>query len=105
MQIDKTPYDDLSVFTREEESSIFQKLNFTRTRGGKDWLLEYFNNPFSNLKLINETQKIITLIIEHEADWPLTISNGTLMVMEKFYETAIDEMPGDRNLLNATAYK
>ncbi len=105
MQIDKTTYDDLSVFTREEESSIFQKLNFTRTRGGKDWLLEYFNNPFSNLKLINETQKIIILIIEHEADWPLTISNGTLMVMEKFYETAIDEMPGDRNLLNATAYK
>ncbi|HEX4851604.1 MAG TPA: DNA mismatch repair protein MutS, partial [Puia sp.] len=65
MQIDKITYEDLSVFNQEEESSIFYKLNFTRTIGGKDRLLQLFNNPFSNLKSITETQKIISLIIEN----------------------------------------
>jgi DNA mismatch repair protein MutS len=105
MQIDKTTYDDLSLFEHEEEYSIFHKLNFTRTRGGRDWLLEYFNNPFSDLKRITETQKILSLILQHEAEWPLSISNGTIMVMEKLYETALDEIPPYANLINATTFK
>lgn len=105
MQIDKTTYDDLSIFSREEEFSIFHKLNFTRTRGGRDWLYEYFSNPFTELKTIRETQQILALIIKHEEQWPVAVSNGTLMVMEKFYETSIDEIPGNSNLVNATAFK
>jgi hypothetical protein len=27
------------------------------------------------------------------------------MVIERFYETALDEIPGNPNILNATAYK
>jgi DNA mismatch repair ATPase MutS len=57
MQIDKITYEDLSIFNLEEESSIFHKLNFTRTIGGKDRLLEFFTHPFSDLKHITETQK------------------------------------------------
>jgi DNA mismatch repair protein MutS len=105
MQIDKTTYEDLSLFNHEEEFSIFHKLNFTHTLDGKNWLLHYFNNPFSDLKSITETQKIIKLILQHENEWPVAISNGTLMVMERFYETAMDEIPSDRNLINANAYK
>jgi DNA mismatch repair protein MutS len=105
MQIDKTTYDDLSIFSREEEFSIFQKVNFTRTRIGKDWLLEFFNKPFSDLKRIKETQKILTLILSNEKDWPSSVSNGTIMVMEKFYETAIDDIPANYSFLNAFMYK
>ncbi len=105
MEIDKTTYEDLSLYNHEEDSSIFHKLNFTRTRGGMDRLLQYFNHPFSDLRHINDTQKIIQLILKDFNEWPLNISNGTLMVMERFYETALDQIPASSHLINALGYK
>ncbi len=105
MEIDKTTYTDLSLFSHEEEFSIFHKLNFTRTRGGQDQLLELFERPFSDLRSISETQSILSLILQQEAEWPLSISNGTIMVMEKFYSTAIDEIPMASHLAAALQYK
>jgi hypothetical protein len=50
MQIDKTSFSDISIFHSEEEFSIFHKLNFTRTIGGKEWLRKFFTEPNSDLK-------------------------------------------------------
>ena len=105
MEIDNTTYSDLSLFSQEEEFSIFHKLDLTRTQGGRDRLLEYFNRPFGTLGPILETQKIISLLLEKADQWPLTISNGTVMVMERFYETAVDTIPQSHNLPGALAYK
>jgi DNA mismatch repair protein MutS len=105
MEVDKITYQDLSVFDNEEEFSIFHKIDFTRTLGGRNWLFQYFNQPFSDLKKITETQKILSLIIKHENEWPTSISNGTVMVMERFYESAIDEIPGGTDFFNAFTYK
>jgi len=105
MEIDKVTFADLSVFNKEEEFSIFQKVNFTRTSRGRDWLFRFLNQPFSDLKRITETQKIISLILEREHEWPLAISNGTIMVMEKFYETPIDEIPAGHDVFNSYAYQ
>jgi len=105
MEIDKTTYEDLSLFSHEEEYSIFHKLDFTRTTGGKDLLLEYFNQPFSQLGPILETQRVLTLIGEKMDQWPSSISNGTIMVMERFYETAVDDIPEAHNLPAALGYK
>ncbi|WP_431211943.1 MutS-related protein [Puia sp. P3] len=105
MEIDKTTYEDLSLFSHEEEYSIFHKLDFTRTTGGKDLLLEYFNHPFSKLEPILETQRVLTLIGEKMDSWPTSISNGTIMVMERFYETGVDDIPEAHNLPAALSYK
>jgi DNA mismatch repair protein MutS len=105
MEIDNTTYTDLSLFSQEEEFSIFHKLDLTRTRGGRDQLLAYFSKPFGSLDLILETQQIISLILQQADEWPLAISNGTVMVMERFYETAIDTLPQSHNLPGALAYK
>ena len=105
MEIDNTTYEDLSLFNKEEEFSIFHKLDFTRTRGGKDVLLEYFNHPFSTAGPIRATQQILALILSKMGEWPTTISNGTIMVMERFYETQIDEIPHGQNLPAALSYK
>jgi DNA mismatch repair ATPase MutS len=105
MEIDKTTYDDLSIFNGEEDSSIFNKLNFTKTVGGRDWLYRYFLQPFDNLKQISETQKILSLILKYESDWPASITNGTVMVLEKFYDTPLDPMSSGVNPLNAYSYK
>jgi DNA mismatch repair protein MutS len=105
MEIDKVTYEDLSVFEKEEQFSIFHKIDFTRTLGGKERLLQLLNQPFSDLKKITETQKIISLIIRHENQWPLSISNGTVMVMEKFYESPIDDIPEHHDFLNSFVYQ
>ncbi len=52
MQIDKITFNDISLFHNEEEFSIFHKLNFTRTAGGKEWLRRFFYEPHSNLNRI-----------------------------------------------------
>jgi DNA mismatch repair ATPase MutS len=105
MEIDKTTYNDLSIFQHEEEFSIFHRIDFTRTVQGREWLLKFFSNPLSDIKPIHETQQILRSILEHIDQWPVSISNGTVMVMEKFYDSNIDTMPGSSNVLNAFTYK
>src|ERR1700748_2467011 len=73
MEIDKITYEDLSLFSHEEEYSIFHKLDFTRTTGGKDLLLEYFNTPFSRLEPILGTQQVLALILGKIDQWPSSI--------------------------------
>jgi len=105
MEIDNITYEDLSLFNKEEEFSIFHKLDFTRTRGGKDVLLDYFNHPFSKPEPILATQQILGLILTKMGEWPTIISNGTIMVMERFYETQVDDIPHGQNLPAALSYK
>ncbi len=104
MQLDNTTFNDLSIFQHEEEFSIFHKLNFTQTIEGREWLMKFFTNPFNDLKQIQETQQIIGTIFSNKQQWPASITNGTVMVMEKFYDSYIDQMPGP-NIINAFAYK
>jgi len=104
MELDNTTYNDLSVFQHEEEFSIFHRLCFTRTSQGRDWLLKYFSNPFSDLRPILDTQQIVRSIMAHLDDWPNEISNGTLMVIEKFYDSNVDTIP-NANIVHALTYK
>src|SRR5688500_14562520 len=105
MDIDKTSYNDLNIFHHEEEFSVFNKLNFTRTVDGRAWLVKFFTSPFSDQKQISETQEILQLILRKIDDWPVSISNGTMMVMDKFYDSQIDSIPSSANLMNALSYK
>lgn len=105
MEVDNTTYNDLSVFHSEEEFSIFHKLNFTKTEEGKDWLFRFFKSPFSDAKLIIETQNIVRRILENENEWPASISNGTIMVITRFYESSIDIIPSSHNYMEALSYK
>ncbi len=105
MQIDKTTFSDISIFHHEEEFSIFHKLNFTRTTGGKEWLRRFFSEPHNDIKKILGTQKIIRTFLSHVDDWPSDISNGTIMVLEKFFDYNLDPVPDKQNLLNSSTYK
>jgi DNA mismatch repair protein MutS len=105
MEADITTYNDLHIFQHGEEYSIFNKLNFTKTAEGRHWLHNFYKYPFSDPKLINETQNILKLIIEKTNKWPSSISNGTLMVISKFYESGIDNIPGSNDYVNALSYK
>ncbi|MBC7829389.1 MAG: DNA mismatch repair protein MutS [Chitinophagaceae bacterium] len=105
MDIDNTSYNDLNIFHHEEEFSVFNKLNFTRTVDGRAWLVKFFSNPFSDQKQISETQEILQSILQRINEWPVSISNGTMMVMEKFYDSQLDSIPSNSNFLNTVSYK
>ena len=105
MQIDKQSFNDISIFHPEEEFSIFHKLNFTRTVGGREWLRKFFSEPHDDLKKILGTQRIIRTFMEHVKDWPTTISNGTILVMEKFFEYSLDTISEAPASLNNLTYK
>jgi len=104
MELDNTTYNDLSVFQHEEEFSIFHRLSFTRTSQGREWLLKYFSNPFSDIRPIQDTQQILRLILAGMDQWPNEISNGTLMVIEKFYDSNVEAIP-NANIVHAFTYK
>lgn len=105
MQIDNISFNDISIFHQEEEFSIFHKLNFTRTTGGKEWLRKFFSEPHSDLKKILGTQKVIRTLMEHVRDWPTDISNGTVLVMDKFMDYALDPISENTGPFNSLLYK
>jgi DNA mismatch repair protein MutS len=105
MQTDKTTLNDLSIFNHEEEFSVFSKLNLTRTVGGREKLREIFSKSLNDMESINDVQKTLQLILAKESHWPLTISNGSVMMIHKFYESSIDKPPEHPTLTSAQYYK
>jgi DNA mismatch repair protein MutS len=105
MQIDKISFNDISIFHQEEEFSIFHKLNFTRTAGGKEWLRRFFTEPFDDLRKIRGTQRLIRTLMEHVNEWPADITNGTVLMIHKFLDYALDPISENPNSLNSITYK
>lgn len=105
MQVDKTTYNDLSIFAPEEEFSVLHKLDFTRTNGGKEWLRWMMHEPLESLDKILANQKIIQHIISCLDKWPLYITNGTMMMMDRFYDTPLDPIPRSADPVNARLYR
>lgn len=105
MQIDKTTLYDLGVFHAEEEQSVFHYLNFTNTNDGRDYLKYLLANPLTTLKEIKETQQTIQHLQSIADKWPTTLTNGTIMVIQKFYESPIDAYPSIQGNFPAYLYK
>lgn len=105
MQIDNISFNDISIFHHEEEFSIFHKLNFTRTTGGKEWLRKFFTEPHSDLNKIIGTQRVIRTLMEHVQDWPTEITNGTILVMDKFMDYALDPISENPSVFNSFVYR
>lgn len=105
MQVDKTTLNDLAIFSHNEEQSILHHIDFTSTIGGREWLKHLLGKPLKSIKEIANAQKLIQRIISVHALWPQHITNGTVMVLEKFYDTPIDEIPSHANAVNAATYK
>lgn len=105
MQIDSTTYNDISVFSSDEEFSIFHKLNFTRTSVGKEWLKNYFSHPFDDIQQINATQKIIKVFIPHAGTLPEDVTNGTILMMLKYFDYDLDTPPANPGIAGSLLYK
>ena len=105
MHIDDVSFNDISIFHAEEKFSIFHKLNFTRTEGGKFWLKQFFTTPFDDVQKIKATQDIIKKLLPEAEEWPEEISNGTMMVMNKFLDYALDTIGDNPSSVDAFFYR
>ena len=104
METDKTTLTDLVIFDKDEEFSVFSKIDFTITIRGKDQLRENLSSPLSDISAIKNVQDTILYIKDNRQNWPVSISNGTLMVVERFYDTSIDPIPVNPAKISAWAY-
>lgn len=105
MQVDKTTLADLSIFHQEEEQSVFHHINYTQTNGGRECLRFLLANPLDSIDAIRDTQDTIKLMQNVLDQWPQTVTNGTIMVMERFYESQLSNFSQHPNVLNSYYYK
>lgn len=105
MQVDKVTLHDLSVFHSEEYQSVFHHVNLTLTNGGREHLRYLLAHPLETVKAIEQTQLTIQQLGSIVPQYPISPSNGTVLVMEKFYESPINNYPSDIGLVNALIYK
>jgi len=105
MEIDKITLTDLAILNVEDEFSIFNKLNLCRTIRGRDKLYDNFASPLHSIEAINGIQQTLQLILQHLEHWPQQISNGSIMMIEKFYQATIDDIPDNPSVITARGYK
>jgi DNA mismatch repair ATPase MutS len=105
MQIDNITLNDLSIFNHDERLSVFHHFNFSRTSDGKDHLRQILASPLQSIEQIKEMQTLLQRYIEVLPQWSETISNGTIMVIDKFYQSIIATIPYPVSWFNGMAYK
>ncbi|MDE3126318.1 MAG: DNA mismatch repair protein MutS [Bacteroidota bacterium] len=90
MIVDDITLNDLSIIGNTDSNAIWQYLNFTHTDGGRQYLKKILQQPLHNIPAIQDVQITIQQLLLVEQQWPPNITNGTIMVLEKFFETPVD---------------
>lgn len=88
MQNDKTTLKDLSVFSPDNSNSIFNLIDRTTTQAGSAVLRKHVLTPPANIDVLQKVQDTVKFWTAHSKAWPNVISNGTLVMLEKFFESA-----------------
>jgi DNA mismatch repair protein MutS len=105
MDIDKTTLADLAMFQNRDEPSVFDKLDLCTTAHGSEQLKINFSTALKTMDEIVAVQETIKLIIKKQDQWPTHISNGTVMVVEKFFDSRISPIPAHPSTFEAYSYK
>jgi DNA mismatch repair ATPase MutS len=90
MQNDKTTLKDLSIFTGAGED-VASLIDRTTTGAGREALRQYIRNPPDTFERLQAMQAVVRWWRDNPAHWTATISNGTLVLLEKFFDSADNE--------------
>ncbi|HEX2684268.1 MAG TPA: DNA mismatch repair protein MutS [Ferruginibacter sp.] len=105
MDIDKTTLADLLMFDSGEDVSVFNKLDLSSTAHGSEQLKINFSTPLKTLDEIVAVQQTLKLFIKKLPLWPGQVSNGTVMVVEKFFDSRISPIPARASTFETYSYK
>ena len=105
MDIDKTTLADLLMFNSGEDVSVFGKLDLCSTAHGSEQLRINFSTALKTQEEIVAVQQTLQLMIKKQQQWPKLITNGTVMVVEKFFDSQVSTIPAHPSVLEAYSYK
>lgn len=105
METDQTTLRELSVTAGADEFSLLHLVDHCTSTGGKERLREIIVEPLNGIRQITERQETLKILGAHAAFWPTTISNGTVLVIEKFYGATIDPIPEHPGTAGVLAYR
>lgn len=88
MQNDKITLKDLSVFSSEPAGNIFALLDYTITQKGREVLRAHIIKPPASYRQLQDVQETVKYWTINLQNLPPVISNGTLVMLERFFETA-----------------
>ena len=89
MQVDAITLKDIGLLDSEGQAGLASHLNFSKTNGGGFYFTQLLSNPLSDRLTIETRQEAIQIFIQ-QLDFfeSLKTTNGTTLVIEKFFETA-----------------
>jgi DNA mismatch repair protein MutS len=107
MQNDKTTLRDLSIFTSDGSGSVFALLDHATTQAGRDMLRRHIQHPPESFEQLCQVQQAIIFMSQNPDAWPKIILNGTLVMLDKFYESAdtISAPPSGLTLLLSSFFQ
>ncbi len=85
---DAVTFKDLSVFPSGDNSGIVGLIDRTHTSAGKDYLYKHVKRPPETYAALKEVQDTVKFFAAHPEHWPAIITNGTIVMLEKFFEEA-----------------
>jgi hypothetical protein len=94
MLVDKITLKDIGLFDHDESEGLISYLNFCKSNGGKEQLDQYLANPLNTIEAIEKRQNALVIFI-NELTFidEMKITNGTTLVIEKFFGTAFKPIP------------
>ncbi len=102
MQVDKITLQDIGLFDNEESKGIISHLNYCKTNGGVAIFEKYLSQPLSNHKEILNRQKALAIYLQQlPFGASMKITNGTTLVIDKFFETSFENIPNKISALGA----
>ena len=105
MEIDKTTLKDLSIFHPDDDQSILNLLNNCITVNGREQLRMDMVSPLRSVEEVKQVQEVIAFIGNRLADMPMDITNGTVMVIEKYYNSNLAAIPADATPMSVKMYQ
>ena len=87
MQNDKTTLKDLSIFSADG-GDVFALIDLATTGAGRDMLRKHIQHPPDTYEQLKEVQDAVFFWSENLNLWPEVILNGTLVMLDKFFESA-----------------
>ncbi len=88
MQNDKTTLKDLSFFTADGNGGVFALIDRTTTQVGRDMLLKHLYRPADTYERLLDVQATIKFWVDNDKLWPTIILNGTIVMLEKYFDSA-----------------
>lgn len=106
MQVDAVTLKDIGLFDSEAQSDLATHLNFCRTNGGTFYFNQLLSTPLSNKKAIEDRQQTIQIFIDRQSFFEkIKTTNGTTLVIDKFFETAFNSISYRPNTWETWWYK